>query len=718
MAVIAVARPAGAWRGQIVDREGRPVKGAEVFVLGRPGGTVTDDLGAFAWQPDPVPPFELLVVLPGGIPMQPLLVPRLEGPAVAVLTVSPSLSESVTVSGAAPGIAVSPAAGTSTTGADDIAARQPSSLTQVLENVAGVRRASEGQASVPAVRGLARGRTLILIDGARVSSERRIGPGAATLDPGMIDSVDVARGPGAVMYGSDAIGGVISVRTRRVAPGAPWLLRSSFTLGAGYPERRLSAEVSKGLPRGGLLVAAHIRGADDWRSSRGPVLNSGYSDRGFVARAQHELGPGVLTASWQGDFGRDLERPRDNSDVVRFYYPSDDAQRFTLGFEAEGLGAVDRLGVLAFWGRSTVITDQDRAATSSRPRSVERAEVRADDFQIRILAERILGRARLSGGVEVQGRAGLEALDVAIAYARDGRITTYDESVAVADATKVATGVFASIDAAIGGPLSIAGGLRGDWVRSSTAGGYFGARQAANGAVAGFVATTASAGGFQATLQVARGFREPTLSDRYFRGPSGRGFITGNPDLSPETSAQLDLALRYTRPGLRLAAFYYHYRIDDLIERFEDGSGDFFFRNRGRARLRGFELEGHASLGHGYSLEFASGLANGRALDDDSALDDVAPVTFSAQLRKLVGERGSIQLRASAVADDEHPGPSERRVSGHVLFEASGGYRPLAGVELRLILRNLLDRAYFASEDPRAVLAPGRSLSLVAALRL
>ena len=42
------------------------------------------------------------------------------------------------------------------------------------------------------------------------------------------------------------------------------------------------------------------------------------------------------------------------------------------------------------------------------------------------------------------------------------------------------------------------------------------------------------------TAQVARGFRDPILSDRFYRGPVGRGFIEGNPDLKPETSLQFD----------------------------------------------------------------------------------------------------------------------------------------------------------------------------------
>jgi iron complex outermembrane receptor protein/hemoglobin/transferrin/lactoferrin receptor protein len=154
-------------------------------------------------------------------------------------------------------------------------------------------------------------------------------------------------------------------------------------------------------------------------------------------------------------------------------------------------------------------------------------------------------------------------------------------------------------------------------------------------------------------MQVGRGFRDPVLSDRYFRGPSGRGFITGNPDLDPETSLQLDLGLRYTSPRVRAATYYYHYRIDDLIERYQTAPDFFTFRNRGRARLRGFEVEAQASLGWDVTLESAFQVARGRALDDETYLDDIAPETLSLQLRKSFPVRDAfIQLRTAWYADD------------------------------------------------------------------
>ena len=114
---------------------------------------------------------------------------------------------------------------------------------------------------------------------------------------------------------------MISVRTRRVMPGSPLAFQFSGTVGAGIPERRAAIEISKGLSQGGVIFAAHARDADDWSSAEGDVFNSGYTDGGVLFRVQHKTGKGEISAGWQSDFGRDIERPRNNSRAVRFYYP-------------------------------------------------------------------------------------------------------------------------------------------------------------------------------------------------------------------------------------------------------------------------------------------------------------------------------------------------------------------------------------------------------------
>jgi outer membrane receptor for ferrienterochelin and colicins len=265
----------------------------------------------------------------------------------------------------------------------------------------------------------------------------------------------------------------------------------------------------------------------------------------------------------------------------------------------------------------------------------------------------------------------------------------------------------------------LAAGLRGDRVTTENRGGYFGDRTTSHGAGSGYAsATVGSFRGFTLTGQVARGFRDPVLSDRYFRGPSGRGFITGNPDLEPETSIQFDSALRYTTGRYRYAVYAFHYRIDDLIERYQTTTDFFFFRNRGRAQMRGVEFEAQAELGTGWSLALAAQLTRGKALDDDAPLDGVPSSSMSLQVRKQVAGRGFIQARGAAYDRDERPGPTERVTPGYAVLDLGAGWKVTRELELSLTGRNLLDQEYLVSPDTRTVFAPGRSVLLTATVRV
>ena len=61
--------------GRVIDaRTGKPIPNAEVTILGRPGAVYTDADGRFTWKPDPAPPFEVLVILPGERFTKPVLI--------------------------------------------------------------------------------------------------------------------------------------------------------------------------------------------------------------------------------------------------------------------------------------------------------------------------------------------------------------------------------------------------------------------------------------------------------------------------------------------------------------------------------------------------------------------------------------------------------------------------------------------------------------------
>ncbi len=674
--------------GRVVDAvTSEPLRGAQIVVLDRPGEAFTDADGRFTWEPAPSPPFEVLVILPGDRYMKPVLVERVPAGEPVTIRVQPLVSESVTVTaGAAPDIESTPASGTTLLTGQEIHVRQPANLAQLLESVAGVSQVSEGQAAVPAIRGLARGRTLILIDGARVTTERRVGPSATYLDPFVLDSVEVSRGPSSVAYGSDAFGGIIDARTRRPVPGTPLRVRVLGALGGGVPEGRAAAELSRGTATGGLLVQAHYRHFGDYRSPAGPVFNSSSRDQGLLARATQVVGPGLASIGWQSDFGRDIERPRTNSRTVRFFYPTEDSHRFTASYDLRRVGGFDRVLLNGFVGSYAQVTDQDRVATVITPRSLERADVSARDFQFRTLADRPFGASRLEIGVDVNGRFGLRALDISKSFDTEGRETFTDTSLSVDNARRTDVGLFGSLDTPLPRGFVASVGVRGDRVTTTNRGGYFGDRTTSNGAASGFVALTSpTVHGFSMTGQVARGFRDPTLSDRYYRGPTGRGFITGNPDLSPETSLQFDGAIRYTAAGWRGAVYVYRYRIDDLVERFVSAPDFFDFRNRGRARIQGVELEAQADLGRGFTLAATGQITRGTrarrwcAAGRRAGAFGVAAASSAVHAARLgTGTPDDVRARRSAGA--HRALDAGLRAAGRRLGVAGDSAAPAAGV--------------------------------------
>jgi outer membrane receptor for ferrienterochelin and colicins len=709
LACVALPAAAEALEGRVIDaRTRQPIAGAEVTIAGLMGSVKTDADGRFTWRPDPTPPFLIVVILPDGRVGRPIEVRSLDPAAILTVPVQAAVTEEVTVtSGVAPSIDATPGAAMTMLTSRELQQRAPANLMQAVENVPGVNAVSEGQAAVPAVRGLARGRTLILIDGSRVTSERRVGPSATFMDPSVAESVDVARGPGSVAYGSDAFGGVISVRTKRPAYVGT-TVTGAGTIGTGIPDRRGEFTLSHGFGSGGVIVSAHARAQEDYDGPDGPVLNSGASDYGVLARAERRAGAGTVAASWQSDFGREIERPRNNSDAIRFYYPFDDSHRFNVSYERPGVPGLGSVRVAGFLGATSQRTDQDRAPTPTRARDIVRADISATDFQFRATAERPTGVARMEFGADINGRAGLEAHDILIQYDLAGSVVSTADNLSIESARRTDTGLFVQGHLPLSRLFNLAGGARADWVVNVNEGGYFGDRTVSNGAMAGFAALTA--GPFQhltLSAQIARGFRDPTLSDRFYRGPTGRGFITGNPDLEPETSLQLDLGARYATSRLRLAGYAYHYDIKHLIERYPVDQDSFAFRNRGEAEIRGVEIEMQADLGGGYSLEAGAQVSRGRAEDDGAALDDISPDTLSLVLRKSFGVRASVYARLANYADDDRPGPSEVWAPGHTNLDVGATWFAHRRLEVRGAVRNLLNQEYYASPDPRFVLAPG-----------
>ena len=102
----------------------------------------------------------------------------------------------------------------------DIDRLQPSSVTDLLSRVPGVQVApTGGRGSLPGIfiRGTKSAQSLVLVDGQRIANTTSGDSGLQYLNVDQIERVEVLRGSRSVIYGSDAIGGVIQVFTRRNA---------------------------------------------------------------------------------------------------------------------------------------------------------------------------------------------------------------------------------------------------------------------------------------------------------------------------------------------------------------------------------------------------------------------------------------------------------------------------------------------------------------------
>ena len=688
----------------VMEATGTPIAGAEVSVLGLTGALRTDTDGRFLWLPDPVAPFEVLIILPGGQYMKPFLVTSVPAGGLVTIPVRPLAEESVIVTaGAAPSIESPPANGTTIVPQPDIESRQPANLADTVENVAGLSRVAAAQNAVPAIRGLAHGRSVILLDGARVSSEQRAGPAARYLDPFVLGGVEVSRGPGSVAYGSDAFGGVISARTRDVAPGAPLGVEAIGDYGLGIPGGRVGFAATSPVGQdGGILVGGHYRSYGNYDSPDGEVPNSGYRDSGVLASAAYNLGPGTLKAGWEGDYARDIGLPTSPAQPFRTSLPEENSSRFTLAYETQPVGGFSRIAFLGFIGSNDFSTAQVTRT------STDRVDVSAKDFQVRTFAERFVGPVRVDVGLDLNGRYGLHAVDDT-----NGTVKT-----SVVDAHRTDFGVYLTADLAVLPQLALQGGVRGDFMKTANEGGDAGDHSTSNNAVAGNVALTAgSFGGFSATAQYAHGFRDPVLSDRYFSGLNGRGSITGNPNLELETSDQYDIALRYTNAGFRTAFYMYDYRIKNLIEVYSPTPFHFLLRNHlAGAELQGLELEAQVALPAGFAVALAGQIERGVTVDDDRPIDDIPPESLNLQVRKSFGSAFA-QARWVVYAGDDNPGLTEIRRPGYGLLDLGGGYSFTEHFEFQVYVRNVLNKAYFNTPMAASALAPGVSATLTGFVR-
>lgn len=544
----------------------------------------------------------------------------------------------------------------------DIDASGAPDLIEILRLQAGVdvvRTGGAGEQTSVFLRGTNSNHVLVLIDGVRVASSNTGSFAFENLPLDAIERIEIVRGPRASYWGSDAIGGVIQIFTRKL---------DSADLAASYGSYR-SADGSAGFgaqsDAGGFSVQAgvrHVGGFSATNPAAGPYVynpdDNGFQNHNVVAQGDYKLGAQTLSASV---FRSEGTQSFDNGDPGQGISQTLDQ---AIGVNLEGPLAANwqqRLSV------GTSREDIDTPAFESAYRSTREQLSWTNDVALSTMQHIIAG----------------------IDYVHD-RGVSIDNS-----------GFGAPYDVSRDNAGAFAGWRVQDGAFNSEISGRYDHYDAFGSAFSG----SAAAGwklndDLRLTASYGTAFRAPNLNELY--SPGYGGLYAGNPDLDPERSRTAELGAEWrlddaNRLGLRA----FSTRVHDLID-FSGGSS-FQAINIDRAAIDGAELS-YVWRAGAWSLNNNATLQNPRDLDTSTQLLRRPKQKLNSILERALGERASAGVEFVASGKREDVG--NVTLPGYTLVNLRASYALATTWRVGLRLENVFDRDY---ELAHGYNTPGRS---------
>ena len=541
---------------------------------------------------------------------------------------------------------------------DDIERSQAPDLLELLRLEAGIditRNGGPGGQTSVFMRGANSNHVLVLIDGVRVAAS---GTGAFTweiLDPAVIERIEIVRGPRAARWGSDAIGGVIQIFTRR-AQGVSAAARygsdddRKVTLAAGRQQGNLPLDMTLSGRKVDGFSAQNPRGfsfdPDDDGFENLSATTGGAADiaggtlqwRGRAATGETEFDQGESEFdnwSWRFDYRRDSAGP----------------WQWQLGAAT----VRDRLETQTAFGTSEVVTRR---------------------LQGDWLAERSLGeRAQWLLGVDAWRESGVSK-------------GQWNES-------RSNIGAFSGLEV-VAGQAAYELSVRLDEDED------FGTEVTGNAGV-----NLRFDDRWRAFANGGRAFRAPNFSQLF--SPGFGGLFAGNPDLEPESSWSSEIGLDFNpAAGQRLTLSAYSNWIDDLI----DFSGpDFRAINVNEARIRGLEFT-HGLIAGNWRSDFNLTWQDPEDRDADRDLLRRAEFKGNWVVGYAFANRWNVDAELSHVGDRLDVGGA--RLSSYTLLNLRAAWRVRDHWNLEVRVDNLADRDYeplvgFNAADRRVFVQVGWS---------
>ncbi len=536
----------------------------------------------------------------------------------------------------------------------DIESSTAIDLSTLLRQESGVEIAPTGglgTQSAIRIRGSESDHVLVLIDGVRVNS---VTTGATAIDQILLDEVErieIVRGNVSSVYGSEAIGGVVQIFTRRGAgemkvsgklgAGTDNTRQLGLAIGGALGDTRVHLGVARTRTDGFSSVRSEFVPAlyafvpediddDDYRNT---TLNLAVSHR---ILAGHEIG---LTAfQSRGDIEYDGVSQNHSDQTLT-----------SLSFFSENQ-------IMQNW-HSRVQLSQGTDDLRSDLNGLATGRFKTRNRQLEWNNQLNVGQGVVRLGVE-----GLwQQLDTDAAYADDAR--------------RVAS-LTAGYTAAIGAH-DLQFNVRHD--EYSDFGG------AATGLLGyGYRMTQA----VRVSATVSNAFRAPTFNELY--GPYG-----GNPDLNPERARSAEAGLTYSGAHgvARVTAFVTRTR--DLINSVFVPPSSFVPTNVGEAENRGVEASWRGTVA---GLDVRSALTFQNPEDKSTGLGLLRRADRFGSV-SLGQARGAFDWRAEVLASGPHPDVhatnySRVSVPGYAVLNLNLGWRPARDWKLSGKLVNLLDKDY------------------------
>jgi hemoglobin/transferrin/lactoferrin receptor protein len=474
---------------------------------------------------------------------------------------------------------------------EDLSKRPARTTPEALGETEGVflQKTNHG-GGAPIIRGLYGQQVLLLLDGVRLNNSTvRAGPNQFlnTVDPFLLEQLEVVRGPGSVLYGSDAIGGVVNAQTFwprfSTEPQPIGLLRGQGGTADYSLQGHLRAGVS--LARTAVVGALSLRDFNDLRGGERVGLQryTGYEEGDAALKLRHRFKPGTqLYLQYQA--ARQSNAPRLDRSVPGDFRRFSEQYRDFLHARLEKTsgGTLQHLTVEASVHRQGDQTDRFR---------VSRDQLERDEVNIWTVGARVEAKT-----ARAEGLPGSPVLLFGAEFFHDRVTSTFERSPLSGpedfsprpqDArypsapTALATGLFGLLASDASQPLSYYAGMRAQLnvthlPEDARLNELFSSSpqpppvfpevtQDALGFAGEIGVRQRVLPGAWVLLNLGSGFRAPNVDDYLRMGAEGPGFLIPGRDLRSEQSFTAEVGARVERERLGAQVFYAFTTITGLI---------------------------------------------------------------------------------------------------------------------------------------------------------